>query len=200
MKKQTTLYLGNNLVTPFTPVTQDFVVDGLYAGLSLSVFNITGTAPTVQATATALYEDGFDLAYDAQTVNFTVGRTVKGAHSNAAGVIVADADGGATGTLTLKRVQGTFFDNEPLVEHNVASPGTAVVNGQLQRRVVAGSVWADTGAGAASADAMFINPDLAAGDGDRGRVWPRRFRLTVSLGGTVTDADVAIDLIQSEFK
>lgn len=199
MKKQTTLFLGNNLTA--SPSPQDFVVDGLYAGLSLSVFNITGTAPTLQVQATALYEDGFDLAYDAQTANFTVGRTVKGEESNAKGVIVADADGGATGTLTLKRVTGgAFFDNEPLVEYNAATPGRAVANGQATRRVVAGGVWADTGAGAVSADAMFVNPDLAAGDGDRGRVWPRRFRLTITFGGTVTDADFAVDLIQSELK
>ena len=195
MKKQTTLFLGNNLTAD--PGDHDFVVDGLYAGLSLSMFNFSGTS--LQVTATALYEDGFDLDYDAQTVNFTVGRTVKGANSNASGVIVADADSGGTGTLTLKRVQGTFFDNEPLVEWNVASPGAAVVNGQLQRRVVEGAVWADTGAVSADANAMFINPDLSAGDGDRGRVWPRRFRLKFVFTG-VTDADFAVDLVQSEFK
>lgn len=195
MKKQTTLYLGNNLTTD--PGDHDFVVDGLYAGLSLSMFNLTGTS--LQVTATALYEDGFDLAYDAQTANFTVGRTVKGQHSNAYGVIVADVDGGATGTLTLKRVQGTFYDDEPIVEHNAATPGAAVANGQLVRRVVEGGVWADTGAVAVSADAMFVNPDLAAGDGDRGRVWPRRFRLKFTFTA-VTDADFAVDLVQSELK
>jgi hypothetical protein len=60
MKKQTTLFLGNNLTA--APAVHDFVVDGLYAGLSLSVFNLTGTTPTLQVTATALYEDGFDRA------------------------------------------------------------------------------------------------------------------------------------------
>jgi hypothetical protein len=183
MKKQTTLFLGNNLTA--APAVHDFVVDGLYAGLSLSVFNLTGTTPTLQVTATALYEDGFDLAYDAQTANFTAGRTVKGTTSGATGVIVADADGGATGTLTLKRVQGTFYDNEPLV---------------LVRRVVEGGVWADTGAVSVSSDAMLVNPDLAAGDGDRGRVWPRRFRLKFTEGGSWTDADFAVDLVQSEVK
>ena len=195
MKKQTTLFLGNNLTAD--PGDFDFVVDGLYAGLSLSLFNFTGTS--LQVTATALYEDGFDLAYDAQTANFTAGRTVKGTTSGATGVIVKDVDGGTTGTLTLKRVQGTFYDNEPLVEYNAATPGAAVVNGQMVRRVVEGGVWADTGAVSASADAMFINPDLAAGDGDRGRVWPRRFRLKFTFNA-VTDADFAVDLVQSEVK
>ena len=198
MKKQTTLLLANNLTN--APAALDFVVDGLYAGISLSIFNLTGTAPTITATVAALFEDGFDLAYDAQTVNFTVGRTVKGETSGAKGVIVADADSGATGTLTLKRVQGTFYDNEPLVEFNVASPGRAVANGQLSRRVVVGGQWATTGAVSTSTEAMFINPDLAAGDGDRGRVWPRRFRLTIAEGGTWTDADFAVDLVQSEVK
>jgi hypothetical protein len=195
MKKQTTLFLGNNLTAD--PGDHDFVVDGLYAGLSLSMFNFTGTS--LQVTATALYEDGFDLAYDAQTANFTVGRTVKGTTSGAMGVIVDDTDAGATGTLTLKRVQGTFYDNEPLVEYNAATPGAAVVNGQMVRRVVEGGVWADTGAVSASSDAMFLNPDLVAGDGDRGRVWPRRFRLKFVFTA-VTDADFAVDLVQSELK
>ena len=195
MKKQTTLFLGNNLTTD--PGDHDFVVDGLYAGLSLSMFNFTGTS--LQVTATALYEDGFNLAYDAQTANFTVGRTLVGKISNAKGVIVADTDGGTTGTLTLKRVQGTFYDNEPIEEFNATTPGAAVANGGLTRRVVEGGVWADTGAVSASTDAMFINPDLAAGDGDRGRVWPRRFRLKFTFTA-VTDADFAVDLIQSEVK
>lgn len=200
MKKQTTLFLGNNLTA--SPSSQDFVVDGLYAGLSLSVFNLTGSAPTLQVTATALYEDGFDLDYDAQSANFTVGRTLKGENSDATGVIVADSDGGTAGTLTLKRVQRTFFNDEPLIEahQDRATAGAAVADGQLQRRVVVGGVWADTGAGAVSADSMFVNPELAAGDGDRGRVWPRRFRLAITFGGTVTDADFAVDLIQSELK
>lgn len=195
MKKQTTLFLGNNLTAD--PGDHDFVVDGLYAGLSLSMFNFTGTS--LQVTATALYEDGFNLAYDAQTANFTVGRTLVGKNSNAKGVIVADTDGGTTGTLTLKRVQGTFYDNEPIEEFNATTPGAAVANGGLTRRVVEGGVWADTGAVSASTDAMFINPDLAAGDGDRGRVWPRRFRLKFTFTA-VTDADFAVDLIQSEVK
>ena len=198
MKKQTTLFLGNNLSA--APADHDFVVDGLYAGLALSFFNFTGTS--LQVTATALVEDGFDLTYKTQTTNFTVGRRVRGELSNAEGTIVNDVDGGATGTLTLKRVNGNFIPDEPLYEVGNIDPSTrgeAVVNAVMTRRFIEDGIWADTGA-VAGVDTVvpFINPDLAAGDGDRSRVWPRRFRLKFTA--TVTDADIAVDLVQSEVK
>lgn len=73
------------------------------------------------------------LAYDAQTSNFTVGDLITGGTSGATARIIADADGGATGTLTLHTVTGTFVDNETITG---AISGSATVNGAL----VAGSV------------------------------------------------------------
>jgi len=73
------------------------------------------------------------LAYDAQTANFTVGQLVTGGTSGAQGRIIADADGGVTGTLTLHSVTGTFVDNETITD---PLGGSALVNGAL----VAGSV------------------------------------------------------------
>lgn len=66
------------------------------------------------------------LAYDGQLGNFTVGLTVTGGTSGATGVIVVDTDAGATGTLQLHNVVGTFVDNEAITD---TSTGSAVVNG-----------------------------------------------------------------------
>lgn len=80
-----------------------------------------GAAVVNKTIATGLVK----LAYDAQTVNFTVGATVTGGTSNAYGVITADVDGGATGTLTVKIYSGVFVDNEALTD---SSGGAAVAN------------------------------------------------------------------------
>jgi len=72
------------------------------------------------------YRPGAELDYDTQTANFTVGDIVTGAISGATGRIVADNDAGATGTLTLQDVSGTFVDNEALADE---STGAATANG-----------------------------------------------------------------------
>lgn len=64
--------------------------------------------------------------YDAKTVSFVVGSTVTGATSNAAGTVSAISDGGATGTLTLVDVAGTFLDDETITG---SGGGSATVNG-----------------------------------------------------------------------
>lgn len=71
---------------------------------------------------------GASLAYDNQTANFTVGTIVTGGTSGAVGRIVADADGGTTGTLTLRSIVGSFIDNEIITD---TSGGSAQVNGVL---------------------------------------------------------------------
>lgn len=68
------------------------------------------------------------LAYDAQTVNFTVGELITGGTSGATATVLSDADSGATGTLTLGNIIGTFADNE-LITGSVT--GSATVNGVL---------------------------------------------------------------------
>jgi len=72
--------------------------------------------------------DSADIAYDAQTANFTVGETLTGASSGATGVIIADADAGTTGTLSLVQIQGTFIDNEIITD---SATGSARVNGTI---------------------------------------------------------------------
>lgn len=68
------------------------------------------------------------LAYDGQTANFTVGAVLTGGTSGATAVILQDADAGATGTLTLGSIVGTFQDNELITD---SSGGSADVNGTV---------------------------------------------------------------------
>jgi len=77
------------------------------------------------------------LPYDGQSGNFTVGLTVTGGTSAATGVIVADVDGGATGTLTLSNINGLFLDNETITD---TSTGSATVNRALTS-LIADAVW-----------------------------------------------------------
>lgn len=59
--------------------------------------------------------DFVTIPYGTQTGNYTVARVVVGATSGAWGIILADADSGATGTLTLDKRSGTFQNGELLV-------------------------------------------------------------------------------------
>lgn len=79
------------------------------------------------------------LAYDTQTQNFTLGQILTGQTSKAVGRIVADTDGGATGTLRLTDVVGTFLDDEIIKD---GSTGSATANGTttFSDAVLVGSV------------------------------------------------------------
>ena len=68
------------------------------------------------------------LLYDAQSSSFVVNERINGATSGATAEVVADADAGTTGVLTLRNVRGTFADNE-----NLRSGATvrAVANGTV---------------------------------------------------------------------
>ena len=68
------------------------------------------------------------LAYDGQTVNFTLGATLTGGTSGATARILADVDAGATGTLTLRDIIGEFIDDEAITD---SSGGAAIANGVL---------------------------------------------------------------------
>ena len=70
----------------------------------------------------------FYLDYDGQTANFAEGLTITGATSGATGVILVDVDAGATGTLTLNNVSGTFENDEIITD---TATGSATVNGVL---------------------------------------------------------------------
>lgn len=84
---------------------------------------LIGTVQTIRRT----YPQA-QLAYDAQSANFTVGLVVTGGTSGATGTILSDTDGGTSGALTLTDVTGTFLDNEALTD---SGSGAAVVNGVL---------------------------------------------------------------------
>jgi hypothetical protein len=60
----------------------------------------------------------FTLTYTGQTANFTVGSTVVGGTSGARGILLSQADAGATGTLTLAAIPGytSSFSAEALTE------------------------------------------------------------------------------------
>ena len=68
------------------------------------------------------------LAYDNQSANFSQGRQLTGGTSNATATIMKDTDAGATGTLVLSNVSGTFQDGETITDDN-STPGSATVNG-----------------------------------------------------------------------
>jgi hypothetical protein len=71
---------------------------------------------------------GSQLAYDTQTANFVVGNVLTGGTSGATGRIISDTDGGATGTLVLQDITGTFIDDETITD---GSGGSAKANGAL---------------------------------------------------------------------
>jgi len=195
-KKQSTLLVA--IETTEVPADHDFVVDAPFARLMLQAFTITGG--TVAISVLELFDKGFTLDYDAQTVNFTVGRTVYGVTSNARGVVMDDTDGGATGTLELKRVVGNFQDNEVIREEITAAEtsGVAIANGTLTRVLVEGGEWCAIAATAVDDEAYFINPDVAANEDSRYHILPRRFRLKFTEGGTLTVARFTVDIATDE--
>lgn len=71
------------------------------------------------------------VPYDAQSANYTVGLVVTGGTSGARGIILADADGGTTGTLTLAWTTPTvpFVDNETLTDTSTGSATTNIPTG-----------------------------------------------------------------------
>ena len=71
---------------------------------------------------------GSTLLYQTQTGNFTVGNVLTGGTSGATARIVADTDAGATGTLTLYDVVGTFVNGELITD---GSGGSATTNGTV---------------------------------------------------------------------
>ncbi len=68
------------------------------------------------------------LNYDTQTGNFTVGNIITGGTSGATARLIADADAGTTGTLSLQDVDGVFVDNELLTD---GATGSATANGGI---------------------------------------------------------------------
>jgi hypothetical protein len=99
-----------------TPVAGDAVT------YVITVVEANGTEHVVSYTAGSM----LDLAYNTQTANFTVGKTVTGATSGAKAIILSDTDGGVTGTLRVVGVRGTFVGGEIITDDN-GSPGSATL-------------------------------------------------------------------------
>ena len=78
--------------------------------------------------AVSAQRPGATLLYDTQTGNYTKGRTITGATSGATARLQDVVDAGATGTLTLIDVVGTFVDNEIITD---GAGGSATVNGTI---------------------------------------------------------------------
>ncbi len=87
---------------------------------------VTWDKTTGAVTAWADSSGSKTLDYDGQSGNFAAGLLVTGGTSGATGYIHQDTDAGATGTLLLTDVRGTFVDNEAITD---SSTGAAVVNG-----------------------------------------------------------------------
>lgn len=76
----------------------------------------------------AAHRPGSTLDFDNQTANFTLGDTLTGTTSGATGLIIAQSDAGATGTLTLREVVGEFQNNETITD---GAGGSALANGTM---------------------------------------------------------------------
>ena len=100
------------------------------------------------------------LPYDGQSGNFTVGLTVTGGTSGATGVITADVDAGATGTLTLSNITGKFSDNEAITD---TSTGVAVVN-RSDASLITDNVWKGATLGSQTALTNTKYPTLRSVD------------------------------------
>jgi hypothetical protein len=149
----------------------DFFVDGDRAVVSINIFDITGTTPTIGGTVVELVSKEWSLPYDGQTSNFTVGATLTGypttgGGSPATGVIMNDTDGGASGTLLLSSVVGKFEDNMVIRDDN-GTPGVAVVNSATggSRTWAEGDVWATFAQAAVDAAEQLLNPNLSDSSG-----------------------------------
>ena len=166
--------------TTEAPDVVDFVVDGDVAKISLQIFDLQGSTPEITLSVIELIENGFTLDYDAQTDNFTVGRTVQGKLSHAKGTIMSDTDQlsavAATGILTfganasdgdivtidskVYAFQDTLTDVDGNVHIGVAATNTL---DNLIAAIVLGA-----GSGTDYATSMTLHPTVtaAAGTGD----------------------------------
>ena len=75
----------------------------------------------------------YKLAFDGQTVGYAEGTKITGGTSGATGWIVYDEDDGATGTLVLSNVVGTFQNDEAIT----SGSSDGYVNGTISTGKVA---------------------------------------------------------------
>lgn len=70
-------------------------------------------------------KDVLQINYDGQSGNFHVGNTLTGGTSSATGTILQDIDGGTTGTLIVRKITGTFQNDETITD---GAGGSAAAN------------------------------------------------------------------------
>lgn len=94
-----------------------------------SIAQIVGRNTNVGKIHQDIWDGGIlsTLDYDAQTVNYTVGDVITGATSGATATIAADVDNGATGTLYIRNISTTPFQNNEIVTDE--GTGSALSNG-----------------------------------------------------------------------
>lgn len=99
---------------------------------TIVIYNPSGTELVASSSMTMVAVDkaggNARIDYDGQTVNFNPGAKVLGGTSAAYGYIENMSDAGATGTLVLSGVIGTFANDEAITDDG-DTPGAAVVNG-----------------------------------------------------------------------
>lgn len=177
------------------PADIDFPIDGDFAEVAVVVENLT--AGTFTADVVQLINKQLDLDYDAQTANFNVGAKVTGVNSRANGIIIADADGGATGTLSLVRVSYADFEDNEIIQDDGGTPGVAVANGSGTVTWTEAGTWATTGAVGVTTRELILDPDVPAGEGSGARpIVPRMFRLKVAETTAWTDFTYTVELTQ----
>lgn len=109
-----------------------------------SIVNIVGRNSDVGQTFEDISGLGllFTFDYDAQTADFTPGLELSGASATA--MIVADIDNGAAGTLIVRKVSGTFVDNETITDSGAGSAdamGIPAAIGGLSYPSAGGQTW-----------------------------------------------------------
>jgi len=95
-----------------------------------STIQLVGRNPAVGTQFEDIWDAGVlsTLDYDAQTGNFTAGLLLTGGTSGATAIIATDKDDGATGVLTIRKITGTFQNNETITD---SSTGSATSNGLI---------------------------------------------------------------------
>jgi len=128
-----------------------------YAVTSPDTFTLPTNLMDLRQTGCGFFElTSADIAYDAQSANFTVGATLTGGTSGATAVITADDDDGTTGTLTVEQVSGVFQDNETITD---GSGGSATENG-APVYAIADNKLGETGFGSAEEGFYFNRSNL----------------------------------------
>ena len=104
------------------------------------------------------------LNFDAQTGSFTATNTITGATSGATATIQSVVDAGATGTLTLSNVIGTFQDDEVIYESalgaELLTDGVFAFTSKAAAKGVAGITKANPGVVSFDAAHGYVDGDV----------------------------------------